>query len=157
MQNSKSSHVSSTKWLGSSERPISIAASWLRSFRSTISTSSRLRSPGLLSVALIAGLLLLGGCSGLQRAVKIDFAPVEMKQPPQKPPLPDPRPLDPEQVKWKVLTPKTLPEGEDWVYFALTSKQYEALARNIADMIRWAREAKWRLRYYRGEGKVDGR
>jgi len=34
---------------------------------------------------------------------------------------------------------------------ALTARAYEALSRNMAELIRWIEEARWRLGYYRGE------
>lgn len=33
--------------------------------------------------------------------------------------------------------------------FAVTARGYEALARNLADTIRWAKEASWQLDFYR--------
>lgn len=33
--------------------------------------------------------------------------------------------------------------------FAVTAKGYESLARNLADTIRWAKEASWQLDFYR--------
>ncbi len=54
-------------------------------------------------------------------------------------------------VKWTVLTPTKLPEGDDWVFFGLTPRAYEDLSFNMADVLRWVREAMWRLQYYRGD------
>lgn len=54
-------------------------------------------------------------------------------------------------MTWKVLTPETLPEGDEWVYFGLSVRDYEALSLNQADVLRWVQEAVWRLRYYSGE------
>lgn len=57
-------------------------------------------------------------------------------------------------VQWVVLTPDRLPSGNSWVIFGLDPRDYEALALNMADILRWIREARWRLRYYKGE--IDG-
>lgn len=35
--------------------------------------------------------------------------------------------------------------------FALTARGYEALSRNMAEMIRWAKEASWQLDFYRAD------
>ncbi len=35
--------------------------------------------------------------------------------------------------------------------FALTARGYEALSRNVADMVRWAREASWQIDFYRAD------
>lgn len=82
---------------------------------------------------------------------------VEVERPRGIPALPDPQPIKTQPVTWKVLTRDRLPDGDSWVYYALTTRQYERLSRNTADILRWVREAQWRLRYYRGRGQIDGR
>jgi hypothetical protein len=49
-----------------------------------------------------------------------------------------------------VVTPGRLPEG-DFVLFALTPRDYENLARTLADTLRWVREASHRLEEQRGD------
>jgi len=46
-------------------------------------------------------------------------------------------------VTWRVV------EVDGEAYFALPSRGYEALSRNVAEMIRWAREASYQLDFYR--------
>lgn len=70
--------------------------------------------------------------------------------------MPNPQKINTSPVKWLVITPDRLPKGEGWVYYGLTTQQYEVLARNMADILRWVREAQWRLDYYRGETGLDG-
>lgn len=65
-------------------------------------------------------------------------------------PLPQPRPIGTRPVKWTVLTPDNLPSG-DFVLFALTPPNYEALSLNQAETLRWVLEAKHRLDYYNHE------
>lgn len=84
----------------------------------------------------------------------VKTAPVEIELP-TLPALPDPKPIQQTPFKWEVLTPDKLPDDERWVRYGLTVKDYEALARNMAEILRWVKEAEWRLRYYRGEGEVD--
>lgn len=82
-----------------------------------------------------------------------------MPRPDLTPPLPDPAPLELRPVDWAVVTAETLPQGEGWVLMGLTPEQYENLSLNTAEMLRYVREAKWRLRYYRGEvrpGEAEG-
>lgn len=86
----------------------------------------------------------------------VQTIPVEVERPAPRPVLPDPKPIDQAPFEWEVITPERLPEGERWVRYSLTVRDYETLARNIADILRWVKEAEWRLRYYRGEGGVDG-
>lgn len=74
----------------------------------------------------------------------------QVERPPTVQPLPDPEPIRAYPFDWDVMRPDRLPEG-DWVRYGITPQEYENLSRTMADMIRWAREAKWRLDYYRRE------
>lgn len=74
-----------------------------------------------------------------------------MPRPDPTPPLPDPAPLDLRTVDWTVVTAATVPKEPGWVIIGLTPEQYENLSLNTAEMLRYVREAKWRLMYYRGE------
>lgn len=58
-------------------------------------------------------------------------------------------------VQWKVVTRETLPREGDYVFFALTPREYENLAMNWAEAIRWATEAAWRLNYYAGRADTS--
>ena len=78
-------------------------------------------------------------------------AMLEIPTPPEKPVLANPSPVQQVRVTWKVLTPGTIPEGEDCVFFGLTSKNYENLAINQAELLRFITEAMFRLNYYRGD------
>ncbi len=80
---------------------------------------------------------------------------MQLERPQETPPLPNPRPIEQRDVEWKVLTPDTLPEGGNWVFFGVTPRDYEDLALNQADVLRFVEEAMWRLRYYRGELPAD--
>ena len=59
------------------------------------------------------------------------------------------------QIQWKVLTLNTLPEGKDWVLFALSPDDYSDLSINTAETLRWVKEAYWRLEYYREPVKIE--
>ena len=80
---------------------------------------------------------------------------MEIERPQEHPPLPNPQAIQQRDVDWKVLTPETLPEGTDWVFFGVTPRDYEDLSLNQADVLRFITEAVWRLRYYRGELPSD--
>lgn len=76
---------------------------------------------------------------------------VELKEP-KRAILPLPQSANLQKVEWKVLTPETAREllkDPRAVYFGLTPQGYEAQARNVAELIRWAKEASWQLEYYR--------
>ena len=84
--------------------------------------------------------------------LSVRTAPVEIERPDERPPLPNPAPIEePREIEWKVLTPETLPVTDDWVFFGLSPEDYEDLSTNTAELLRWIQEAQWRLQYYRGE------
>ncbi|KFH18444.1 hypothetical protein IB60_17210 [Brucella abortus LMN1] len=87
----------------------------------------------------------------MPRELQVRTAPIEVARPDPRPSLPDPRPVQQREVTWRVLTPDDLPDGPGWVFFGLTPDEYEDLALNQAELLRFITEAKWRLRYYRGE------
>lgn len=118
---------------------------------STISRNWPGGSLASLSAVSIAALLVLSACSSVPQALNVQIAPVEVERPDDRPPLPNPQPIEQREVTWKVLTPETLPKGDGWVYFGVTPENYEDMALNHADVLRFTREAMWRLRYYRGE------
>ena len=78
-------------------------------------------------------------------------APIEVDRPDPRPPIPNPEPVQQREVRWVILTPETIPPGDGWVFFALIPPDYEDLAFNMADLLRWIQGAAWRLDYYRGE------
>jgi hypothetical protein len=71
-------------------------------------------------------------------------------QPNLRPNLPDPEPIETRPIQWKVLTEKDIIE-KDEAYIALSPKDYEELALSMSDIVRWVKEARWRLNYYKGE------
>jgi len=111
-------------------------------------------------VLSIAVLLTCSACSSV-RPLDIRTSPVEFQTPPGRPTIPNPRPIETDDVEFVVVTPETLPEGDNWVLYAVTADDYETLSRNMGDILRWVVEASWRLRYYRGEEDIsestDGR
>lgn len=77
--------------------------------------------------------------------------PAAISLPDARPPIPDPRPIEWVNTEIRIILPDRLPEGDDWVMYGLTQRDYDTLAKNMADVRRWVNEAAWRLRYYRGE------
>lgn len=124
------------------------------SFLGTISTLCRSPSRASLSVVSILALLTFSGCSSLP--LQVTSTPADIERPVEKPVIPDPQPINTAPVKWLVLTPDRLPKGGAWVYYGITPQQYEVMARNMADILRWVKEARWRLDYYSGKGGLDG-
>jgi hypothetical protein len=92
---------------------------------------------------------------------------VEVERPESRPALPNPQPIETQTFKWDVLV--LVPGGDGNIqvqrspqitrpqpYYAITPQEYEILSRNMAEMLRWIKEAHWRLQYYRGDGGLDG-
>lgn len=88
--------------------------------------------------------------------MEVKTAAIDVPRPPARVNIPNPKPIETGDVRWKVITPDRLPEGDDWVLYALTNKDYETLVRNTADIYRWVEEAQWRLLYYQGKAGLDG-
>ena len=116
----------------------------------------------LMKLSLLLLLLLVSGCSifGSSRDIP-EVAPVEVvtvveKAPVYHPPLPNE--IVPVPVEWTVLNPELmqtylddLNEGNapTNVWYALTTKGYENLSTNMAEVKRYLRQVLSILKYYR--------
>lgn len=86
-------------------------------------------------------LIALGACSGTQPS-KLVFTPSNTDKPSDAPvKLPLPKPIKTLPFKVKVENGKV----------CLAPKDYENLAKNQAEILRWVKEARQQLRHYRGE------
>lgn len=96
---------------------------------------------------LMLVLLTSFGCSVAKR---VELPTVEIPRPNERPNLPAPEPIEIRPFNWKVLTEKDkLVKGQ--AYISLSPKDYENLALTMSDVVRWIKEARWRLKYYKGE------
>lgn len=77
--------------------------------------------------------------------------PTAISRPDDRPALPAPRPIEMAPLEFSVMLPDRLPEGDEWVMYGLTQRDYDTLIRNMAEIRRWVKEAAGQLRYYRGE------
>jgi hypothetical protein len=116
----------------------------------------------LMKLSLLLILLLVSGCSmfGSSRDIP-EVAPVEVvtvvkKAPTYHPPLPNE--IDPVPVEWTVLNPELMQDYLDDlnegnaptnVWYALTTKGYENLSTNMAEVKRYLRQVLSILEYYR--------
>ena len=108
----------------------------------------QLKNLSLSKIVLILVLLNSFGCSSAKLPLPVV---TEIPQPESRPNLPDPEPIKTQEVDWIILTDKNIiKEGE--VFIALTPKNYEDLSLTMSDILRWIKEANWRLKYYKGEG-----
>jgi len=120
----------------------------------------------LMKALLFLALLLVSGCSilGLSRDIP-EVKPVEVvtvvkQAPTYHPPLPNQ--IDPVPVEWTVLNPELMQEYLDDLnegnaptnaWYALTTKGYENLSTNMAEVKRYLRQVLSILKYYR---ELDG-
>ena len=116
----------------------------------------------LMKLSLLLILLLVSGCSmfGPSRDIP-EVKPVEVvtvvkKAPVYHPPLPNE--IDPVPVEWTVLNPELMQDYLDDlnegnaptnVWYALTTKGYENLSTNMAEVKRYLRQVLSILKYYK--------
>lgn len=112
-----------------------------------------LRTPPVLILVAWSVVVMLAG-SGLtacsHRALDVTVAPLDLPQP-EKQKLPRPQPPDLTEVTWSVVTPVTV--SGDYFYMGLPEKQYQALAQNQTELLRYVTELEWLVGYYEGVNK----
>ena len=116
----------------------------------------------MMKILLLLALILVSGCSILGSSRDIpEVAPVEVvtvvkKAPTYHPPLPNE--IDPVPVEWTVLNPELMQEYLDDlkegnaptnVWYALTTRGYENLSTNMAEVKRYLRQVLSILKYYK--------
>jgi hypothetical protein len=122
----------------------------------------------LIKILIFLTLLLVSGCSilGSKRDIP-EVKPVEVvtivkKAPTYHPPLPNQ--IDPVPVEWTVLNAELMQEYLDDlnegnaptnVWYALTTKGYENLSTNMAEVKRYLRQTLNILKYYRELDKEE--
>ena len=121
-----------------------------------------------MKILIFVALLLISGCSILGSSRDIpEVAPVEVvtivkKAPTYHPPLPNQ--IDPVPVEWTVLNSALMQEYLDDLnegnaptnaWYALTTKGYENLSTNMAEVKRYLRQTLNILKYYRELDKEE--
>ena len=112
----------------------------------------------ILSLALIAS-----GCSMIQpKAKPVSVTTIAKQQPMYHPPLPMEVQMDP--VDWEILTPDSMQlylenlgkgEAPRRAFYSLSSKEYENLSMDIADITRYITEVLGIIRFYRDYDKEE--
>jgi len=112
----------------------------------------------ILSLALIAS-----GCSMIQpKAKPVSVTTIAKQQPMYHPPLPMEVKMDP--VDWEILTPDSIQlyldnlkkgEAPRRAFYSLSSKEYENLSMDIADITRYITEVLGIIRFYRDYDKEE--
>ena len=109
-----------------------------------------------LILLLVSGCSILGSSRDIPEVKPVEVVTVVQKAPTYPPPLPNQ--IDPVPVEWTVLNPDLmqtylddLKEGNapTNVWYGLTTKGYENLSTNMAEVKRYLRQVLSILKYYR--------
>ena len=110
----------------------------------------------LLALILVSGCSILGSSRDIPEVKPVEVVTVVKKAPTYHPPLPNQ--IDPVPVEWTVLNPELMQEYLDDlnegnaptnVLYGLTTKGYENLSNNMAEVKRYLRQVLSILKYYR--------
>ena len=106
---------------------------------------------------IVSFILIASGCSMIQPKVKpVSVTTISERPPMYHPPLPMEVQMDP--VEWEIMTPEKMEEyltnlekGEAprRAYYTLSSKEYEHLSMDIADITRYIKEVLGIIKFYR--------
>jgi len=106
---------------------------------------------------IISFILIASGCSMIQpKAKPVSVTTIAERPPMYHPPLPMEVQLDP--VDWEILTPPrmeayldNLEKGEapERAFYSLSSKEYEHLSMDMADITRYIKEILGIIKFYR--------
>jgi hypothetical protein len=110
----------------------------------------------LLALILVSGCSILGSSRDIPEVKPVEVVTVVKQAPTYHPPLPNQ--IDPVPVEWTVLNPELMQEYLDDlnegnaptnVWYGLTTKGYENLSTNMAEIKRYLRQVLSILKYYR--------
>lgn len=93
---------------------------------------------------LIASAVTLGACSGTRQELEVSAVQQEIPRPTVAV-IPKPDPIYPINVTWVIV------KTENGEVLALTREEFEMLQLNIAEVLRYVKEANAQLDYYRAE------
>lgn len=109
-----------------------------------------------LALLLVSGCSILGSSRDIPEVKPVEVVTVVKKAPTYHPPLPNQ--INPVPVEWTVLNPELMQEYLDDLnegnaptnaWYALTTKGYENLSTNMAEVKRYLRQVLSILKYYR--------
>jgi len=114
------------------------------------------------TIILISCLFVIANCSMMPTAKPVEVVTIAEPVPLYHPPLPLEVGLV--DIDWEILTPDLMKEYlEDYengsapaiAYYSLTSKEYENLSMNMAEIKRYLRDTLSIVKYYRDYDKED--
>lgn len=113
-------------------------------------------------LAFAVSILLVGGCSLMPQTKPVEVKTIAMHAPMYHPPLPMEMQLT--DVQFEILTPDTMTAYLGLIdenkaprkpYYALTTKQYENLAMNMAEIKRYTKNILTIVKFYRDYDKEE--
>ena len=99
----------------------------------------------------------MASCSLMQSSIK----PVQVKSIAERPPMyhpPLPYPMSLSEVDWEIMTPELMEQylqnlengdAPRRAYYSLSSKEYENLSMDMAEITRWSKDILSIIKYYR--------
>lgn len=99
----------------------------------------------------------MASCSLMQSSIK----PVQVKSIAERPPMyhpPLPYPMSLSEVDWEIITPELMEQylqnlengdAPRRAYYSLSSKEYENLSMDMAEITRWSKDILSIIKYYR--------
>ena len=115
------------------------------------------------NLLLISLSLIMASCSLMQSSVK----PVQVKSIAERPPMyhpPLPYPMSLSEVDWEIMTPELMKiylqdlengDAPRRAYYSLSSKEYENLSMDMAEITRWSKDILSIIKYYREYDKQE--
>tara|TARA_R110000751_G_scaffold289535_1_gene395795 strand:- start:208 stop:576 length:369 start_codon:yes stop_codon:yes gene_type:complete len=115
------------------------------------------------NLLLISLSLMMASCSLMQSSVK----PVQVKSIAERPPMyhpPLPYPMSLSEVDWEIMTPELMEiylqdlkngDAPRRAYYSLSSKEYENLSMDMAEITRWSKDILSIIKYYREYDKQE--
>tara|TARA_R100001244_G_scaffold1561_2_gene2609 strand:+ start:598 stop:963 length:366 start_codon:yes stop_codon:yes gene_type:complete len=107
-------------------------------------------------IIAISLVFLFAGCSMMSSVKPVEVRSIAERPPMYHPPLPYPMSLT--NVDWEIITPELMQEYLDLVekgeaprkaYYALSSKEYENLSMDMAEITRYTKDILSIIKYYR--------
>ena len=108
------------------------------------------------NLALISFCLVMASCSLMQPVKPVEVRSIAERPPMYHPPLPYPMSLS--EVDWEIMTPELMEqylqnlengEAPRRAYYSLSSKEYENLSMDMAEITRWSKDILSIIKYYR--------
>lgn len=108
------------------------------------------------NLLLISLSIFMASCSMMQSVKPVEVRKIAERPPMYHPPLPYPMSLS--EVDWEIMTPELMEQylqnlengdAPRRAYYSLSSKEYENLSMDMAEITRWSKDILSIIKYYR--------